>query len=68
MDEADKILLNFFNKQCNNDCLECIALDLCEPMTNYLADKGYLKYENGELIIKDEFMEGLSNERINNNK
>ena len=59
MNEADKILLRFWNRNCRDfDCKGCPADDLCEQTTPYLEEKGYIDVKQGRVLIKEsEFME-----------
>lgn len=51
MNEADKILLRFFDSQCDDCCDDCRARKLCDEANIYLSDKGY--WQNGSLMVEE---------------
>lgn len=59
MNEADKILLRFWNRSCRDfDCEQCAANELCEQMTPYLEGKGYIDVKQSRVLIEEsEFTE-----------
>lgn len=59
MNEADKILLRFWNRSCRDfNCEECAAEELCEQMTPYLEEKGYIDIKECKVLVNEsEFME-----------